>query len=308
MHPYEENALLILCELMVSAVTREEFHERRHMFLSSICDQRYSSSSVARILRHIAVEMPPVSFEPRDELIQAVFDNTQDEEAFMLFLISMTDRPDVARPFLRRLGTTTNPFPLLLRLLTAPLLKPFRHLITSRLVEIARDKKQTLTRWARSNRAHFFMREVFEPLFAEGTSVVGPICKEILHKGPPEDRALLVQRLVEAGTETALRILVLGMTYGDEPCDQDLLRALGAFKSPLACGVLKEVVYRANRRGGRIVEASTALKALMRMGTAESEAFLFDVAGDRVLFLPLFRKELRLIAIDTLTADLGKTT
>ena len=96
---------------------------------------RYSSSSVARILRHIAIEMPTVSFESRDLLIQAVFDNTQDEEAFMLFLVSMTDRPDVARPILKRLSMRSNAFSLLVRLLTAPLLKPFQHIVTDRLRE-----------------------------------------------------------------------------------------------------------------------------------------------------------------------------
>jgi len=295
-HSAEETALLILCELLVTAMTPDEFHERRHMFLATIAEARYSSTSVARVLRHIAVDMPPVPHESRELLIQAVFDNTRDEEAVLLLLASMTDRPEMARPIIKRLSGRGNPFQMLVRVLATPLLRPFRHVATERLIEVAREKKQTLARWARQNREHFFKPEIFAPLFAQGTRVVGPICKEILTKGPPSDRAELVRRLAENGSETALRLLILGLAYGDDGIDQELVRALGRFKSPLATGILSDIVQRANVRNRGIAEASTAMKALQQMGSAESEAFLHKVAHARSAFLPLFRKDLRRMA------------
>jgi hypothetical protein len=299
-HSAEENALLILCELLVTASTPEEFHERRHMFLSTIAEARYSSTSVARVLRHIALDMPPVAHESRDLLIQAVFDNTRDEEAVLLLLASMTDRPELARPILKRLSARANPFQILVRILATPLLRPFRHMATERLIEIAREKKQTLARWARQNRETFFKPEIFAPLFAQGTAVIGPICREILTKGPTADRAELVRRLAETGSDTALRLLVLGLAYGDEGCDQELVRALGRFRSPLATGILADIVHRANVRRRGIAEASTAIRALRQIGNVESESFLHEVARARAGLLPLYRKELRRMAATVL--------
>ncbi len=295
-HSAEETALLILCELLVTAMTSDEFHERRHMFLATIAEARYSSTSVARVLRHIAIDMPPVAYESRELLIQAVFDNTRDEEAVLLMLASMTDRPELARPIVKRLSARADPFQMLVRILSTPLLRPFRHVATERLVEVAREKKQTLTRWARQNREQFFKPEIFAPLFAQGTTIVGPICKEILTKGAAADRQELVRRLAETGSETALRLLVLGLAYGEEGCDQELVRSLGRFRSPLASGILSDIVHRANVRKRGIAEASTAIKALQQMGSVESGAFLQKVANARSALLPLFRKELRRMA------------
>lgn len=175
-------------------------------------------------------------------------------------------------------------------------------------MELAREKKQTLARWARQNREQFFKPEIFAPLFTQGTAVVGPICKEILTKGPAADRQELVRRLAETGSETALRLLVLGLAYGEEGIDQDLVRALGRFRSPLAAGVLADIVHRANVRKRGIAEASTAIKALQQMGTIESSAFLQTVATARSAFLPLYRKDLRRMAenaIQEVPADGG---
>ncbi|MCK6459760.1 MAG: hypothetical protein L6Q95_07665 [Planctomycetes bacterium] len=299
-HSSEETALLILCELLVTAETPEEFHERRHMFLSTIAEARYSSTSVARVLRHIAIDMPPVHHESREQLIQAVFDNTRDEEAVLLLLASMTDRPELARPIVKRLSARANPFQMLVRILATPLLRPFRHVATERLLEVAREKKQTLARWARQNRELFFRPEIFGPLFAQGTAVVGPICKEILTKGSPADRQELVRRLAETGSDSALRLLLLGLAYGDDGIDQELVRALGRFKSPLAAGILADIVFRANVRKRGIAEASTAMKALQQMASAESVAFLQKVARARSAFLPLFRRDLRQMALSAL--------
>lgn len=42
------------------------------------------------------------------------------------------------------------------------------------------------------------------------------------------------------------------------------------------------------------------MKALQQMGSAESEAFLHKVAHARSAFLPLFRKDLRQMALSAL--------
>ncbi|MHC4548440.1 MAG: hypothetical protein ACYTEZ_06650 [Planctomycetota bacterium] len=300
-HPHEENALLILCELMVSALNRDEYHERRHMFLNAVGDERYSSSAVARILRHIAVALPPITFETRDELVQTVFDHTKNEEALMLFLVSMTDRSDVVRPILKRLSASTNPFPLLVRMLGSPALAPFRSVLSHLLVEAGREKKQTLARWARRNRAHFFEASVFEALFAEGTLLIGSICKEILAEGEPDDRRALIRRLRVAGTSTALRLLVLGVPYGDDVCDPELLLALGEFGSPLACGVLRDVVHRNNTREFQEAEARAAIEALCRFSSPEGKTFLQEVLHARAgVLLHTFCRQLRRLASDAL--------
>ncbi|MHC4133993.1 MAG: hypothetical protein ACYTDU_05205 [Planctomycetota bacterium] len=296
-HPSEENALLILCELMVSSLNRDEYYERRHMFLNAAGDDRYDNSTVARILRHIVVSAPPITFETHGELVQAIFDHTKNEEALLLFLASITDRADIARPILKKLATCTDPFPLLVRLLTSVVLSPFRGVLSHLLVEAAHDKKLTLARWARRNRAQFFQGPVFEALFSEGTALIGAICKETLTEGNREDRAVLIRRLRRAGTETALRLLVIGMPYGDNATDPELLLALGRFGSPLACAALREVVHRNNTCEFREPEARAALQALRDMRDTEGTEFLEEVAKGRAgLVMHKYVRRLRKIA------------
>jgi hypothetical protein len=297
-HPSEENALLILCELMVSSLNRDEYYERRHMFLNAAGDDRYDASTVARILRHIVVSAPPITFETHGELVQAIFDHTQNDEALLLFLASITDRADIARPILKKLATCTDPFPLLVRLLTSVVLSPFRGVLSHLLIEAAHDKTLTLARWARRNRAQFFQGPVFEALFSEGTTLIGSICREILSEGSKDDRAVLIRRLRRAGTETALRLLVLGMPYGDTDTDPELLLALGRFGSPLARAALREVVHRSNTCEFREPEARAALQALRDMRDTESTEFLEEVVKSRTgLLLHKYSRKLRKIAV-----------
>jgi hypothetical protein len=280
-HPSEENALLILCELMVSSLNRDEYYERRHMFLNAAGDDRYDNSTVGRILRHIVVSAPPITFETHGDLVQAIFDHTKNEEALLLFLASITDRADIARPIIKKLATCTDPFPLLVRLLTSVVLSPFRGVLSHLLVEAAHDKKLTLARWARRNRAQFFQGPVFEALFSEGTTLIGAICKEVLTEGSRDDRAALIRRLRRAGTDTALRLLVIGMPYGDTECDPELLLALGRFSSPLACAALREIVHRNNTAEFREREVRAALQALRDRRDTESTEFLEEVVKKR---------------------------
>jgi predicted transcriptional regulator len=296
-HPSEENALLILCELMISALNRDEYYERRHMFLNAAGDERYDNSTVARILRHVVVSAPPITFETHGELVQAIFDHTKNDEALLLFLASITDRADIARPILKKLATCTDPFPLLVRLLTSVVLSPFRGVLSHLLVEAAHDKTLTLARWARRNRAQFFQAPVFEALFSEGTTLIGSICREILSEGSKEDRAVLIRRLRRAGSETALRLLVLGMPYGDAAIDPELLLALGRFGSPLAHAALREVVHRNNTCEFREPESRAALQALRDTRDPESMEFLEEVTRARAgLVMHKYIGKLRKIA------------
>ena len=298
-HRDHDNSLLILCELMLSADDRHQYKLRRNGFLSSFRDRRYGAGAVARILRYIAVDLPPVQFESRDNLIQAVFDSTADEDALVEFLRGMTDQPDAMRPILHRFTARHNPFPLLVRLMQESELLSFHQTLTDKFLEAARLKPEAMTLWARKNRDTFFRPEVFEPLFSRGTELLGAICKEILATGSAKDQALLIKRLKDDGSETALRLLVLGMPY-DTACDPQLLMAISKFRNPLAVAALREIVHRSNTSSVQPEEAGTALQALYSMGSEDGRAFLWEVLQSRRCLLPMYRRELRSMAAQVL--------
>jgi hypothetical protein len=300
-HNHEENSLLILCELMVSADDIDQYERRRGIFLGAFADRRYASASIARLLRYIAIDLPSPRFENRDNLVHAVFDSTADEEALVLFLESMTSQPDVARPILSRLVMRHDPFPLLVRLLRAERLAPFRRVLTDKLLQAARVKQEALILWARRNRDLFFRQEVFEPLFQKAPELLGAICKEILTEGPAADRGVLINRLKDEKNETALRLLVLGMPPSDETCDELLLRALAGFRHPLAVAALREIVHRSNTSDVRVGEALSAMRALAVTRMEDGHAFLWEVVQKRSCLLPLYRKPLRQFASQLLS-------
>jgi hypothetical protein len=151
----------------------------------------------------------------------------------------------------------------------------------------------------RLNRKAFFKKEVFDALMSHGAELIGPICKEIIAEGPPQDRNHLIERLRQEGTETALRLLVLGMTQGDE-CDPELVQALSGFRHPLAVAALREIVHRCNTKAIPAESAEAALQSLHRIGTEESWRFLWEVVQSRCLFLPIYRRDLRILAARTL--------
>jgi len=108
---------------------------------------------------------------------------------------------------------------------------------------------------------------------------------------------VLIRRLRRAGTDTALRLLVIGMPYGDNATDPELVLALGRFGSPLACAALREVVHRSNTCEFREPEARAALQALRDMRDTEGTEFLEEIAEGRTgLVMHRYVRKLRKIA------------
>jgi len=295
-HAREETSLLVLCELMVTAPGREAYAERRRVLLDSMTGNRFSSPAIARMLRFVALGPVPLEHESRGELIQAVLDNAEDEEALVLFLASLTDQPDAARPILSRLTLRPDPFALLIRLLVSPLLEPFAPLLRESLVEAARLRKDALRTWARRNRRLFLSPSVFDQLLDAGHDCIGPACKEILIRGPVADRTRLVERLEQDGTETALRLLMLGLPRGVRPHNGRILRALGAFDHPIAFAALRAVIRRNNTSSLILDEAAAAMTGLGRMEGKQGEEFLWSVMDERSWFRPRYKRKLRELA------------
>lgn len=301
-HDPDENALLIQLELLLGARHRVEYDQRRESFLHSMADPRYATAALARVLRYVVFDLPETQYEERESLVAAVVDHTQNEEAFILFLVALTRQREAVHTILGLLAARTDPFALLARLVRAPALAVFRHELKGKLLDAARLKPDALTRWARMDRDGFFMPEIFEPLFARGVEGLGGICKEILAEGPDRDRGRLIQRLRRENTLGALRLLVLGLQEAGTACDSHLIDALADFPHPLAVGALREVVHR-NNTGTRIrrEEVATAFKGLLRVGS-EGAAFLWEIVERRAWWLPVYRRELRTMALDFLGA------
>jgi len=300
-----EQALAVLAEMMIRAEDEDTYAARRAAFLRLCRDETPPSAVVARILRYFAVDVPSLPYDSRDSLVHAILDHTADEEALVLFLLAMTDQPDSVRPILDRIVSRQNPFPTLTRLLTAPWLESFRHILAAKLLDAARTRQGALRLWVRDDPDAFFKPEIFDTLFGEGTKLVGGICKEIIAEGPPEARARLIERLRRDGSETALRLLILGLPFGSRPCEPELVAALASFQNPLASCALREVIHRCNVNGERLEEADLALKALHAMNCNEALSFLREIAARRYALMPAFRRPLRTRAADLLRRRLA---
>jgi hypothetical protein len=292
-HVPAEAALSVLRELMLQAPDAETYQVRREAFLRLCRDETPPCATVAQILRYFAVEVPELPFDDRDSLVHAILDHTADEEALLLFLLAMTDQPDSVRPILDRIVARQNPFPTLTRLLTAPWLESFSHILAAKLLDAARTRQGALRIWVREDPDTFFRPEVFNTLFGESTEVIGGICKEILREGPPADRARLIERLRGDGSDTALRILILGLPFGTRPCEPELLTAIASYDLPLAAVALSDVVHRSNVSGEQIEDAVHAIDALGAMTITEATGFLQSIPGKRTTLLPAFRRQLR---------------
>ena len=295
-HSGHEGSFLVLAELLLCARTPDEYQTRRALYLSLVADERYPSAVKAKILLHALFELPEPKFEPREELVAGLCDRFADRKALSLALSALGDSEAAARIVVGRLGTRADALSLLAGLLCDPAVEELHATLSDTFLDSARARPDALAAWAIEERATLFRPEIFGVLFERGASLLGPACKEILANGPTEDRLRLIDRLAQEGSAKALRLLVLGVTYDEEPCDPELIRGLGAFGHPLAVAVLRELVQRSNVEGMRWHEAASALSALRETGTDEAKEFLRQVVSNRSALLPLYRHELRVLA------------
>jgi hypothetical protein len=292
----QESRLLVLAELLLCARTPDEYATRRALYLKLAEDPRSFSAEKAKVLLHAIFELPEPRFESREELVCGLCDRIQDRKALSLALSAMGDSESAARVVVERLGTRPDALPLLAALLCDPALEELHATLSDAFLATARARREALARWASEERETFFRPEIFNLLFERAAPLLGPVCKQILTEGTRAERMRLVDRLAQDGSAKALRLLVLGVTYDEEPCDPELIRGLGAFRHPLAVAVLRELVQRSNTEGVRWHEAASALAALHETGTDEARQFLRAVVGHKSLLLPLYRHELRVLA------------
>jgi hypothetical protein len=300
------NSLVVICELLLDARNEPEYLSRRQLLVDALSSGDYPTSAVARTLRFVTVDLPSIRFEPREHLVNAVVDGVHNDEALQHFLVSMTEYSHLVHPILQRLATRADPFPLLVRLLRVPLLETYRSTLQRKFREAAGLRYVAFRAWVRAHLDDFFDDLVFEPLIKRGTELMGAICKEIFMEGTPRDRQRLVERLSRNGSETALRLLVLGVPFDGTPCSAEVLATLGEFRSPLAGGALREIVFRANTGEIRPEEVRGALEALVRHeGDAieDGEDFVRSVAEGFSWGLPRYKRSLRRIAASVLESD-----
>ena len=232
-------------------------------------------------------------FDDRDTLVHAILDETNDEEALVLFLLAMTDQPDSVRPILDRIASRENPFPTLARVLTAPWLEDFRHIVSAKILEATRTRPGALRTWFKRAPDTCFQPEIFRLLFTQAADVMSSLWKEILVDGPPEQRSRLIRHLTAEGSETALRVLILGLPFGGRACEPELLVALSTFDQELALAGLREVVHCGNVVNEHAADAVRAMWALEAMDNEESSEFVDQVATSRYALLPAYRRTLR---------------
>ena len=133
--------------------------------------------------------------------------------------------------------------------------------------------------------------------------MVGPVIKQLLLEGADDERRALVDLLARERTAAALRILALGLPYGAETRDTQLIEALGSFSHPLATRLLKEVIHRCNTERFRADEAAAAIRALLRSSEAGAQDFLREMCTQRRLLFYSYRRSLRRLAERSLIGD-----
>jgi len=292
-YPAVEQALRAVRELMLAAPDAHAYAQRRAAFLSMLGKGGLDSGFIARVLRYFAVDAPHLPFEDRDTLVFAVIDRANDDEALVLFLLSMTERADAVRPIIDRITAGDRAFPILTRLLSAPWLDAFRHILAAKLIETARHRQGALRVWVRTHPDVFFQPEIFELLLRGCQEALSGVCKEILVNGPDDDRTRLIAQLENEGTESALRLLVLGLPFGGRRCDPALIAAIASFNHELAVAALRDVVHCGNLQHEHTDDAIRAMRALHSMDNEESRDFIDEIVDGRSALLPTYRRELR---------------
>jgi len=288
-----EQALRVLREMMLAAPDAPTYAQRRAAFLRILRENTPPSGFTARILRFFAVDAPEFAFDDRDRLVHAVLEHSEDYEALVLFLLAMTEQADCVRPIFDRIAASDRAFTILSKLLTAPWLESYRHILAAKLVGAARTRPGAFRVWVRDDPDTVFQPEVFDLLLQQGTHALSGVCKEFLINGPEQHRVRFIAALENDGTEKALRLLILGLPFGSRPAEPSLLAAIAAFDHDLAVAALREVVHCGNLRDERTDDAVRAIRVLHSMDNEESREFVDEVAYGRTALLHSYRKELR---------------
>lgn len=299
---HESASLLLACHLAVMAEDKSVYETRREALLARITNRQDPVEAIRSAITALATRLPSPRFESRSDLVTALFGCIEDEEAVVSILMSLGGRPELVLPLLHRWVHHGNPFPVLSRVLEATSALDLRRAIEERLADAARQRPDALRSWARERRERFFRPEIFEVLFELAPEALDVTLKEILVDGPEADRKRLLTRLLADGTTKSLRVLALGLTWGEDPRHADVVRALGRFRHPLAVAVLREVVHRANVSGAGLEEARAAMEVLAGFDMEEAIAFLREVSGHRRRGMHVFRREIREIAADLLSS------
>jgi len=302
-HRSDRAAFAILNQLLGRSRNKEQYRHRRDILLDALKRGDGSCMETATALTYVALELPPLPWERREDLVRAAISAVPQDDALVAFTLSLAHTPELVYPLLKELTTRADPFPLLAHLLNTKALSEYHPAIANRLCEAARTRQGVFHAWARTNREELFSEPVFEALFKRGTELMGAISKDIIAHGPARDRRVLLDRLCAAGGQAALRLLVLGLPFGDESCPLDLLQSLARFDHPLAEGALREIVLRSNVGPVRETEAGGALRALVTQNTARGTEFCMHVVESRSWWLPQFRKPLRRLAQQALVHE-----
>jgi hypothetical protein len=165
--------------------------------------------------------------------------------------------------------------------------------ITRALRRWARRRAESWLKFGLEHAAEVARTQVIHTLLDHCPDLATPVVRGILHRGTVDDRAKIIEILVADGQLRSLRLLVLGVAYGAERRDVELLEAVGRFRHPLAVAVLREAVMRCNTGDAIHEEGVLALRALSRNGSRDAVDFLNEVARQRCLGMPVYRRYLR---------------
>jgi len=304
-HRPERTSFAILVRLLTRAQDKEQYQHRRGILLTALARTDAACMETAMALANLALELPALPWESREELLRGAVAAVPSDDTLLALTLALAKNTELVYPLLTDLAARPEPFSLLVSLITNKALAEYHPAIAGRICEAARTRQGVFHSWARTHRDELFEEAVFDALFKRGFELLGTLCKEIIASGPARDRKTLLDRLCAAGGQPALRLLVLGLPFGEESCSLELLQSLARFDHPLAEGALREIVYRSNVGPVRETEAGGALRALVRQNTERGTDFCMQVVDSRSWGLPRYRRQLRELARQALVLEDG---
>jgi hypothetical protein len=292
----QTNALLALADTWVTDRTEQA----QEVFVKALSDRRYSRTSIAQALRTTinALQVLPEA-EAREFAGQAL-GATEDGEVLLDLITSIEDaeHPMVAG-LLDSLSNNRQPFPLLAKLIQAPVADPVRDVLTVQLGKLARAKMGSFKEWANQQRVDLVKSEVLVPLVTHAMAAVAPACREIFERGSQRDKGGLIRALARIGTQNALHLLSFGLPQGDAPLLPQLTEAIAACRFPRAVALLAEIVEVLNERG-EVDHAERVLRQIHGTRLVEARDVLWQVVTERKWLLARYSGRLRRTAQELL--------